>query len=153
MSESRPYQRITALVCFDAFDVQVVSKALLIARQNGAALDVLHLIEPDGLLDGGSPVGEARAYEQAALRRLRYLAESLDAGHAVCHALFGPCRRQLRQYVESRQPDLIVTGEPHACLSRACDTLILSPGRSGRARGVWQGMRAWLGMHPGATGY
>ncbi len=151
-TESRPYRRVAALVRFDAFDARVVGKALLIARQNGAALDVLHLIEPDGLLDGGSPVGEARAYEQAAERRLAFLAASLGVEEASCHAFFGPCRERLNRYVESAGPDLIVTGEPNRCLPGYCDTLILSPGRASRGRGLWHGLRArvtaWLGVPP-----
>jgi hypothetical protein len=147
MSEFRPYRRIAALVRFDAFDAPVVGKALLLARQNGAELDLLHLIEPDGLLDGGPVAGEARAYEQAAERRLERLAAALGADGAGCCAFYGPGRRRLRQYAESRRPDLIVTGESDARLTDGCDVLILAPCGARRGRRLWAGVRNWLGAH------
>jgi hypothetical protein len=131
MPEIRPYQRILALIHFDALDRRIGEKALLLARQNLAKLDFLHLIEPDGVLDGGYPItgprADAQSLESASHRRLAFLAAQLDAREAECHARYGPWRQGLLNHVSEYQPDLIVTSEQHACLDGAYDLLILSP--------------------------
>jgi nucleotide-binding universal stress UspA family protein len=130
MPEMRPYQRILALIHFDDLDGQTAEKALLLARLNQAKLDFLHLIEPDGVLDGGYPSGNsqstARSLETASLRRLNFLAAQLGAPEATCHALHGPLRQGFLQHIRKWQPDLIVTGEHHAYLAGSHDVLILS---------------------------
>lgn len=154
MPESPSYRRVLALLDFDALDGRIVGKALLLARQNDAALDVLHLIEPDGLHGGafgGGANAAARALEQAAERRMIFLTTTLGADDAVCRALYGPRRQRLMQYVAARRPDLVVTGDAQTGLGDLCDTLILSTPvrpRGGRLRAA---LRAWLGLGPGAV--
>src|SRR5512139_2100608 len=115
MPEMRPYQRIVALIDFDDLDGQTAEKALLLARLNRAKLDFLHLIEPDGALDGGYPGGNsqatARSLEAASLRRLNFLAAQLGAAEATCHAIHGPLRQGFLRHVEEWRPDLVVAGE------------------------------------------
>ena len=130
MPELRPYRRVLALIDFDDLDCQTAEKALLLARLNQAELDFLHLIEPDGFLDGGYPSGNPRAtaesLEKASLRRLSFLAAQLGAAEATCHALYGPLRQGFLRHTKLWQPDLIVTGEHHAYLTGSHDVLILS---------------------------
>jgi nucleotide-binding universal stress UspA family protein len=139
MPELRPYRRILALIRLDASDAHIVNKALLLARMNRAELDILHLVEPDGALDGGYPGASAQAtaaaLEAAALRRLEFLVAGLGAGEARCHALYGPFRQTLQRHVEASPPDLVVTGSAAHCPAGAYDQLILaspSPARGGR---------------------
>ena len=144
MPELRPYRRVLALIDFDDLDGLTAEKALLLARLNGAQLDFLHLIAPDGHLDGGYPNGNpqntARSLEAASLRRLDYLAARLGAGEATCHALHGPLRQSFQKHVEARQPDLVVTGRPRPYLSGTHDVLILSAAQPhGRGK-----LLAWL---------
>lgn len=137
MPDLRPYQRILALINFDALDSQTAQKALLLARLNRAKLDFLHLIEPDGLLDGGpggAPHATARSLETASLRRLDFLAAQLGAAEAACHALHGPVRQGFLRYVQEWQPDLVVTGEHHAYLAGPHDVLVLSTAKSRRGK-------------------
>lgn len=152
MSEPRPYKRILALVDFDAFDAEVVGKAHLLAQLNGATLEVLHLIQPDGQLDGGYPGGGTQSFEAAALRRLKFLVAALGAEHATCHALYGPRRQSLGRHLAQARPDLIVTGEAHAWLDGGNDRLILSPRTRSRGGRLWAALRAWLGVRPGVAG-
>lgn len=148
MPDFQPYRRILALVDFDARDGAVVGKAHLLARQNGAALDVLHLIEADGQFDGGFPAGASQGYEVATLSRLKFLVAAQGADGAVCHAAYGPRRQNLAKHVAHARPDLIVTGEAHAWADVGCDTLILSPRTRSRGGRVLGAMWAWLGLGP-----
>ncbi|MEW6118808.1 MAG: universal stress protein [Pseudomonadota bacterium] len=153
MPELRPYRHILALVDFDAGDAEVVGKATLLARMNGATLDILHLIEPDSQLDGGYPGGSPNGYETAALRRLNFLAASFGADKASCHAVYGPRSRSLARHVAHAYPDLIVTGEAPAWLAGVCDTLILLPRPRPRTRGgrLLRALGTWLGWRTGAA--
>ncbi len=150
MPEPAPYRRILALVHFDEHDGLVAGKASLLAQQNQAELVLLHLIEPDGGLDGGYFGGEvrttARVLEQAALRRLQFLAATLGIDGARCDAQHGPRRQRLSQYIDHAHPDLIVAGEAHAYLVDACDTLILSPGKRPRGGHLLMAFLNWLGV-------
>jgi nucleotide-binding universal stress UspA family protein len=138
MPELRPYRRILALLRFDASDAAIVNKALLLARLNRAELDVLHLIEPDGALDGGYPAVSAEAtagaLETAALRRLEFLTAQLGAGEARCHARHGPVRQAFLRHVEAAPPDLVVMSSAPSGLPETCDRLILGPSPA-RSRG------------------
>ncbi|MHB1143666.1 MAG: universal stress protein [Thiobacillus sp.] len=131
MPELRPYRRILALVRFDAMDGATVEKALMLARLNQAQLDFLHLIEPDGALDGGYPGSTRQAavrdLERASLRRLDFLAAQSGAGEARCYAIYGSPRQGFLQHVREWQPDLIVTGvQPAYYLAGSHDVLVLS---------------------------
>ncbi len=144
MPELHPYRRILALVRLDASDDVIVGKALLLARLNRAHLDLLHVVELDGALDGGYPRGSqratVRALEAAALRRLEFLAASMGASEACCHARYGQRRQVLERLIRQTPPDLVVTGEASACVDGAYDTLVLSAGRRHGGRGL----SAWL---------
>jgi hypothetical protein len=144
MPEMRPYQRILALIDFNGLDRRMAEKAILLARLNRARLDFLHLIETDGMLDGGHPGSNPRAtsrgLEAASLRRLNFLAAQLGVEEANCHALYGPLRQGFLKYVQAGQPDLIVTSKQHAYLVGAHDLLVLSPPKH-PLRGK---VRAWL---------
>ncbi|MCD6706055.1 MAG: universal stress protein [Thiobacillus sp.] len=144
MPELRPYRRVLALIDFDDMDCQTVRKALLLARLNRAELDLLHLIAPDADLDGGYPNGNPRdakhRLEAASLQRLAFLAARLGAAEATCHARHGPLRQGFLGHTGERQPDLVVTGRPHAYLSGAHDLLILSSSKPhGRGK-----LLAWI---------
>lgn len=147
MPELQPYRRILALIRFDATDGVTAEKALLLARLNRAQLDFLHLIEPDGALDGGyarAGTGDAaRALEAAALRRLDFLAAQLGAGEARCNAVYGPPRQVFQRHVAVAQPDLVVVGEPSDYVDGPHDVLVLSAPRSrrgGRLRDLLMGL-------------
>lgn len=155
MPELRPYRRILALIRFDAMDGATAEKALMLARMNRAELDFLHLIEPDGALDGGYP-GSARQatvddLERASLRRLEFLAAGLAAGEARCHAAYGPPRQAFRAYAREWQPDLIVTSEQAAYLTGPYDVLVLSAARQSSPRGgLLASLARVLGLRPRA---
>lgn len=144
MPELHPYRRILALVRFDVSDTTVVEKALLLARLNRAQLDFLHLIEPDGALDGGylrnSSHETARVLEAAALRRLEFFAASMGAGEVCCHARYGPYRQGFSRHIRQLPPDLVVTGEASASVDGPHDVLVPSAGRRHGGRG-WH---TWL---------
>ncbi len=138
MPDARPYRRVLALIGFDAADALVARKAAALARLNCAELDFLHLIAPDALLDGGyapgGPGATAQGLEQAALRRLRFLAAQCGAGEAHCHAVYGPRRQGLAHHLAARGAELVVTTEPAFCPAGAHDLLVLGRQRPGRAR-------------------
>ncbi|MHB1351901.1 MAG: universal stress protein [Thiobacillus sp.] len=140
MPETRPYRRVLALIGFDANDALVARKAATLAHLNHAELDFLHLIAPDALLDGGyaggSPRATAREFEQAALRRLRFLAAQCGAGEAQCHAVYGPRRQGFAHHLEARDAELVVTAEPVFCPAGAYDLLVLGRKKPRRARRV-----------------
>lgn len=154
MPEVRPYQRILALIRFDAMDAATAGKALLLARMNRAGLDFLHLIEPDGALDGGYPGSTRQAdvddLKRASLRRLDFLAAGLGAGEARCHAVYGPLRQGFLEYVREWQPDLIVTSEPGSFLAGPHDVLVLSAPRQPRPGRLLHALGGLLGLRPRA---
>ncbi len=156
MPEMQPYQRILALIDFDGMDRRTAEKAVLLARLNRARLDFLHLIEPDGTLDGGypgsNPKAAARDLEKASLRRLDFLAARLGAGEARCHALYGPPRQRFLQHVREWQPDLIVTGEQPAYLAGSHDVLVLAGEKRPRRGRLLAALQRALGLRPPALG-
>ena len=143
----RPYRRVLALIDFNHLDERIANKAMLFARLNQVGLDFLHLVEPDGLLDGclSTPQASARSLEQAALRRLSFLAAGLGAAEASCHAICAPLRQGFRLHVGQWAPDLIVTGEQHAYLGDAYDVLVLSTAGQWRSGRLLSGLRRLLG--------
>ncbi len=153
MPELQPYRRILALVRFDASDAVVVEKALLLARLNRAQLDFLHLIEPDGALDGGYPGAShrqtARALEAAALRRLEFLVARQGAHEARCHTRYGPRRQGFARHIRQLPPDLVVTGATPAGVDGPHDVLVLAAGRGGRGRGLSAWLAGILGLGAG----
>jgi nucleotide-binding universal stress UspA family protein len=156
MPELRPYQRILALIHFDALDGHTAEKALLLARMNRAQLDFLHVIEPDGAMDGGYPNGDpratARSLEAASLRRLDFMTARIGAGEASCHAIYAPLRQGFRRHIREWQPDLVISGVHHDCLRGSHDVLILAPARRPR-RGKWvASLMGLLGVQAGAAG-
>lgn len=155
MPEFRPYRRILALIRFDAMDGVTAEKALMLARLNQAQLDFLHLIEPDGTLDGGYPGSTRQAtvrdLEHASLRRLEYLAAQLGAGEARCHAIYAPLRQGFRQYVRDGQPDLIITGEQAACLTGPHDVLVLSGSQRPQGGRLLTPLLDFFGLRPRAA--
>jgi nucleotide-binding universal stress UspA family protein len=152
MPELQPYRRILALIRFDATDGVTAEKALLLTRLNRAQLDFLHLIEPDGALDGGyvrsGATHAARALEAAALRRLDFLAARLGAGEARCSALYGPPRQGFQRHVAAAQPDLVVVGEPSDYVDGPHDVLVLSAPRRARGGRLRNVLRRLSGAHP-----
>ncbi|HEX7971798.1 MAG TPA: universal stress protein [Thiobacillus sp.] len=156
MPEMRPYQRVLALIDFDELDCQTAEKALLLARLNGAKLDLLHLIEPDGFLDGGYPGGNSqattRSLETGSLRRLNFLAARLGATEASCHALHGPLRLGFLRHIQAWQPDLVVAGTHHAYLAGSHDVLILSASRRPRRGKVLTRLMNLFGSRTSAAG-
>lgn len=153
MPELRPYRRILALIRFDAMDGVTAEKALMLARLNRAQLDFLHLVEPDGTLDGGYPGSNLKAavrdLEKASLRRLDFLAAQLGAGEANCHAIYGPSRQGFVQHVREWKPDLIVTSEQSDYLAGPHDVLVLSGAkRPQRGRRMLAVLLRILGLGP-----
>lgn len=154
MPELRPYRRILALIRFDAMDGATAEKALMLARMNRAELDFLHLIEPDGALDGGYPGSTRQAtvedLKRASLRRLDFLAAGLGAGEARCHAVYGPSRQAFRAYSREWGPDLIVTSEQAVYLAGPYDVLVLSAAKQSSRGGLLAALAKLLGLRPRA---
>jgi nucleotide-binding universal stress UspA family protein len=123
------YQRILALVDFDRDGAAVVRRASRLTRLGQAELALLHLIEPDPNLDGGYPMPSRTSlrdgYEQAALRRLGFLAASLDAGEAVHLARYGRAAEMFAEGVAAWRPDLVIAAADPGYLSGRHDLLIL----------------------------
>lgn len=140
MPEARPYRRVLALISFDADDALVARKAAALAELNGAELDFLHLIAPDAVLDGahtgGGPAATARGLEQAALRRLRFLAAQCGASEASCYAAHGPRRQRFADHLAAREAGLVVTIDPDFCPAGAYDLLVLGRKKPRRGRRV-----------------
>lgn len=138
------------MIQFDAMDGAIAEKALMLARLNRAELEFLHLIEPDGMLDGGYPGSSRQAgiddLKRAALRRLEFLAASLGAGEARCHAEYGSPRQEFHEYAREHQPDLIVTGEQAAYLAGSCDVLVLSAAKQSRHGGLPAAIARFFGL-------
>lgn len=150
MPEARPYRRIVALIPFDASDGLIARKALALARLNNAQLDFLHLVQSDASLDGGyarggSPTATAHALEQAALRRLQFLAAQCGAGEARCHAVYGPPRQGFYRHVEANGVELVVTTESSSCPAGAHDLLLLAAPKSSRAKRVLSMLMRFVG--------
>jgi nucleotide-binding universal stress UspA family protein len=147
MSERRAYEHVLALIEFDVLDRSVVERASSLARLCGAALSLLHVIEPDAALDGGyaaaSATARADALAQAARRRLEYVAVCAGADAARCHAAQGPRQQILRRELALWRPDLVVMGQPGPCPAGEYDilTLAVAQRRGGR---LLPALRAWL---------
>lgn len=154
MPELHPYRRILALIRFDARDGATAGKALLLARMNRAELDFLHVIEPDGTLDGGYPGSTRQAtvddLRRASLRRLDFLAAGLGAGEARCHAIYGPLRQGFLEYAREWQPDLVVTSEQGSFLAGPYDVLVLSAAEQPRPGRLLDALGGLLGLRPRA---
>lgn len=137
MPEARPYQRVLALIRFDATDERIARKALLLARLNRAQLTFLHLAEPDTALDGGYPAASAKAdalaLEAGALRRLDFMAGQLGAGEARIIVRVGQARREFKQLLSEWQPDLVISAQEPGFMAGPHDLLVL--GQQGRLTG------------------
>ena len=126
------YRRILAVVDFSDTGSAVARRAVKLARLGRAELAFLHLIEPDTGLDGGYPSPSRSAseqgFEQAALRRLAFLAANLDAGEAQLLARYGKPRDAFAASIANWRPDLVVARDDPGFLGGRHDLLTL--GRS-----------------------
>lgn len=126
------YRRILALVDFSEAGTAVARRALNLARLGGTELAFMHLIEPDPGLDGGYPPPSHRqceqGFEQAALRRLAFLAANLGAGEAELLARYGRPGEAFASGIAAWRPDLVVAGDDPGFLGGRHDLLTL--GRS-----------------------
>ena len=124
------YRRILVLVDFE--DTRVARRALNLARAMGAELAFLHLVPPDPSLDGGYPppgrAELARGYEAAALRRLAFLRDSLDAGDTTLLSRYGLPEQVFADCLADWRPDLVVADADPGYLGSRHDLLLL--GRS-----------------------
>ncbi len=131
----RDYRRILAVVDFNNGGQAVARRALGLARLGRAELTLLHLIEPDAALDGGYPPpsrAEIRqGYETEALRRLAFLAATLDAGEAKLMARHGQPRQAFSECIADWQPDLVVAGNDPGYLGGRHDLLTLGRADTG----------------------
>jgi nucleotide-binding universal stress UspA family protein len=127
------YRRILALVAFSETGTAVARRALSVARLGRAELAFLHLITPDPSLDGGYPPPSRReceqGFEQAALRRLVFLAASLGAGEARLLARYGQPRATFSDSIADWRPDLVVAGDDPGFLDGRHDLLTLGRSR------------------------
>jgi nucleotide-binding universal stress UspA family protein len=132
------YRRILALIDLSKEGAAVARRALHLARLGGAELVFLHLVEHDPVLDGGYPPPgrdvERSAYEQAALRRLKFLADGLDAKEAVLQARFGQAAQGFADCIADWQPDLVVVAQDPGYLSGRHDLLTLGRASAGGGR-------------------
>jgi nucleotide-binding universal stress UspA family protein len=149
------YRRILALVDFSESGTAVARRALKLARLGQTELAFLHLIEPDPGLDGGypSPSGKAcqRDFEQAALRRLAFMAANLGAGEAELMARYGRPRDAFANGIAAWNPDLVVAGDDPGYLGGRHDLLTL--GRStntGKLKRILHQFMAPAGLLGGA---
>ncbi len=137
------YRRILALVDFSDSGRQVARRALKLARLEDAKLAFLHLIPLDAQGDGGYPrpahQDQARAFEQAAMRRLDFLRTSLDAGEVELLARYAPPNQGFANCIATWAPDLVVTQDDPGFLDGGHDLLIL--GRKSPSRGA---LMSWL---------
>ncbi len=106
------YRRILAYVSFGPQDAQVIRHASALAKSNGAQLRLLHVVDMETALDGGSgltPRQEALAYTAVALPRLKAMAASIRGVDVECHVRTGPFASTFKQYTQDWMPELVVT--------------------------------------------
>jgi nucleotide-binding universal stress UspA family protein len=132
------YRRILALIDLSEQGTAVARRALQLSRQEGAELAFLHLIEPDPTLDGGYPAPgrevERSAYEQASLRRLKRIADGMDAGEVALLAHFGQPAVGFAASIEQWRPDLVVVARDPGYLSGRHDLLTMGQANAGGGR-------------------
>jgi hypothetical protein len=146
----RPYRNITALIELDGRDEKLAKKALMLAHAHQAKLAFLHLIPPDGELEGGYPALSPRAQSQqleiAATRRLEFMAGCLGADEARCIALYGSARECFEHHAHECQPDLVVSNSAHNYLEGPHDLLILAPAQNPMPGRVLRSLIDMLGL-------
>lgn len=147
----REYRRILALVDLDqglAPARTTVRRALGLARLSGASLALLHVVPPDTALDGGWPAPslaqQANACEQAALRRLRFFAATLEVPEPDLLTGYGERAAVFARRVADWRPDLVVCSEDPGFLDGAHDLLILGQTRRGDGAGIGRRFAGWL---------
>ena len=110
------YRHVLVAVDFMPDHRQVTSRAAAIARQNGARLSLVHVVEylhmdlAEELVLPQDLVLEEQLMA-AARKRLDAMADALEGGEAVeRHVSLGQTREEILRIAEEREADLIVVG-------------------------------------------
>lgn len=114
----RPLRQLLALTDFSASARHAAERAALLAKETGAALDLLHVIATGPMeqlqrLSGGLPAGVEEGLIDAARGELQHLAELLVRHRGVApgiHVAQGALLRSLMEQADQINPDLIVLG-------------------------------------------
>lgn len=143
----RDYQRILAIVDLDDSDSIVLQRAQSLARLGRAHLALLHLVAPDPNPDGGYPTPSRaefrRAFEEAALRRLRFLVSQQELNEVDLHARYGDPAREFIDSLDELKPDLVIAAADPGYLSGRHDLLTLG-WTSRRVRRAGYAESGWL---------
>jgi len=109
-----PYQNILVAVDLGATTEQVAGRASALAKQNGATLHVLHVIEPLAITYGGDiPMDFSAIQEEIqgqAKEQLDRLCESLDVPASNRHLATGRPEAEIPTQAKTVDCDLIVVG-------------------------------------------
>ncbi|MBM4205258.1 MAG: universal stress protein [Gammaproteobacteria bacterium] len=108
------YRRIMLAVDLTEESQPVADRALALAAASGAALHVVHVIEPLSLAYGGDvPMDLSAVQNQIHEQARSHLAEFADAigiPEARRHLIFGRPENEIQRAAEANKADLIVVG-------------------------------------------
>ena len=109
-----PYQNILVAVDLGSTTETVAGRASALAKQNGATLHVLHVIEPLAITYGGDiPMDFSAIQEEIqgqAKEQLNRLCESLDVPDSHRHLVTGRPEAEIPTQAKAIDCDLIVVG-------------------------------------------
>ena len=146
------YRRIILAVDLTEESEAVAERAGLLARQNGAELHIVHVIEPLSLAYGGDvPMDVSSVQEQIHEQAKSHLAEfsgALGVPESQRHLIFGRPESEIQRVAQSVEADLIVVGSH----GRAGIALLLGSTANGVLHGATCDVLAVrVGSPPAAT--
>lgn len=110
----RDYTHILVAVDLSAEGAQVLQRARDLAQRYGAALSLIHVIEPLPVDAAGEallpPMSIESELHENAERKLRELAEQAGIDHTHRHVVMGYTKREIIGFAEGNGVDLIVVG-------------------------------------------
>ena len=110
-----PYQHILVAVDLTEECDPVMHRALKLAASSGAALSVVHIVEPMAMAFGGDvPMDlsmlQQQQFDQARERLDKFSGKYPDLSAEHRHLAYGQPRQEIHRLAEEQQCDLIVVG-------------------------------------------
>lgn len=107
------YKRVLLATDFDDIGVHAARKAQKIAKESGAQLYLVHVVEPIPAYAYPGFAGFAEieiSIREQAEKELMSLASKLDVDKKHCFLEFGSIKNEVLRVAEEQKTDLIVTG-------------------------------------------